>query len=93
VLTLSSMFIDSLVNFFGIGLCLYVLGSAYGWMSKDNVIKSKVKCKYCKKYISEKVGLPFLALLTPVLMRILQAKRCAFCTSWQQDGMEEAMHS
>jgi large conductance mechanosensitive channel len=49
-------FIDRVINFFGIGFSLYMLGTIYTWMSKDAVIKHYVKCKYCRKDIKEGVS-------------------------------------
>lgn len=37
------------------GVALYALASLYQWVSSDNIIKHQVKCKYCKKRVSEKV--------------------------------------
>ncbi|MCJ1412010.1 hypothetical protein MMC19_006102 [Ptychographa xylographoides] len=47
-------FIDKVVNFIGVGLSLYIIAQLYGWASNDSVIKHTVKCKYCRKQISEK---------------------------------------
>ena len=60
-LTFSSTFINKVFNFIGIGVALYTVALVYGWASNDSVIKHTVKCKYCKKRISEKVRcfLPF----------------------------------
>ena len=52
-----SSFIDKVVNFIGVGLSLYIIAQLYGWASNDSVIKHTVKCKYCRKQISEKVKL------------------------------------
>lgn len=49
-------FINEVFNLLGIGLALYTLAMTYGWVSKDNIIKHTVKCKYCRKRISEKVS-------------------------------------
>lgn len=50
-------FIDKVINFFMLGLALYVVAQIYQWTSDDKVIKRTVKCKYCRKRISEKVFL------------------------------------
>ncbi|MCJ1440677.1 MAG: hypothetical protein MMC23_001163 [Stictis urceolatum] len=47
-------FIDRIVNFLAIALALFFAGKMYGWLSNDTVIKRSVKCKYCRKRISEK---------------------------------------
>ena len=49
-------FINEVFNLLGIGLALYTLAMTYGWIAKDNIIKHTVKCKYCRKRISEKVS-------------------------------------
>lgn len=50
------VFLNKLVNFFGIGISLYGLAGLYQWLSNDPIIKHTVKCKYCRKSISEKVS-------------------------------------
>ncbi|KAG8774471.1 hypothetical protein FRC20_002376 [Serendipita sp. 405] len=47
-------FIDSIINFFAIGLVLYILARIYGFVTSDSIIKHSYKCKYCRKEISEK---------------------------------------
>ena len=54
-LTSISTFINKVFNFIGIGIALYTVALVYGWASNDSVIKHTVKCKYCRKRISEKV--------------------------------------
>lgn len=49
-------FLDRLLNFFGVALALFFIGKTYGWATDDTVIKRQVKCKFCRKYISEKVS-------------------------------------
>lgn len=51
-------FIDTLINFLGIGIALYTIAQAYTWASSDAIIKHTVKCKFCRKRISEKVVIP-----------------------------------
>ncbi|KAK8106266.1 hypothetical protein PG999_009625 [Apiospora kogelbergensis] len=48
------IFINKFINFLGIGLALYGLASLYQYFSNDPIIKHTVKCRYCKKYISDK---------------------------------------
>lgn len=55
-----STFIDRIINFLGIAFALFLTGKVYGWAAGDAVIKRTVKCKYCRKRISEKVSLRFL---------------------------------
>ncbi|KAF8171998.1 large-conductance mechanosensitive channel [Mycena galopus ATCC 62051] len=47
-------FVDAIVNFFFIGVTLYLFVQAYSAASKDTIIKHSVKCEYCRKYVSEK---------------------------------------
>ena len=58
LMTLDSSFIDVVINFFGIGIALYTIASVYTWVSNDAIIKHTVKCKFCRKRISEKVEVP-----------------------------------
>jgi len=48
-------FIDKIIRLLGIALALYVVARIYGWSTHDNIIKHTIRCKYCRKYISEKV--------------------------------------
>jgi hypothetical protein len=50
-----SAFLETVVGFVGVSLTLYAIGHLYTWMTHDQVIKQTVRCKYCRKYISEKV--------------------------------------
>lgn len=45
-----------MINFFGVGLSLYVLAGLYQLLSRDPIIKHTVKCKYCRKTISANVS-------------------------------------
>jgi large conductance mechanosensitive channel len=47
-------FIDKIVRFLLIAISLWVIASTYSRFSDDNIVKKQVKCKYCRKYISEK---------------------------------------
>jgi len=47
----------------GVGIALYAVASFYEWGSNDNIIKGTVKCKYCRKKISEKVDTPLCGKL------------------------------
>jgi large conductance mechanosensitive channel len=53
-------FIDKLINFFGIGLSLYLLSLLYQALSHDTIIHETTRCKFCKKFISVKVWLCYL---------------------------------
>lgn len=50
-----SAFINHIFSFLGIGLSLYIIANIYTWASNDAVIKNTIKCKFCRKRISEKV--------------------------------------
>jgi len=54
-LTFTCSFIDTVINFFGIGIALYTIAQVYTWTSNDAIVKHTVKCKFCRKRISEKV--------------------------------------
>ncbi|CAG8961770.1 hypothetical protein HYFRA_00006313 [Hymenoscyphus fraxineus] len=46
-------FINKLLNFFGVGLALYIVAAIYDrWDGSEPIIKHTVKCKYCRKRIS-----------------------------------------
>lgn len=73
----------------GMGLALYVIANIYDTMSSESIIKTTVKCRYCRKRISSKVLFPISNYVHTVTY-IYQAKRCINCTSWQ-DGREDTM--
>ncbi|KAH3967719.1 hypothetical protein HBI56_034580 [Parastagonospora nodorum] len=47
-------FLDKVVRFVCIALTLWIIAIAYSRGSGDNIVKKQVKCKYCRKYKSEK---------------------------------------
>ena len=47
-------FFDKILRFLLIALSLWVIAMTYSRTSGDNIVKKQVKCKYCRKYISEK---------------------------------------
>ncbi len=53
-----SYFLNKLINFLGIGFSLYIIAALSQRFSEDPIIKHTVKCKYCRKRISEKVSPP-----------------------------------
>lgn len=53
-LTMNRTFLNKIVNFMGVGLALYAVASIAEFWSSDPIIKHTVKCKYCRKRISEK---------------------------------------
>lgn len=75
-MTFDSSFIDVVINFLGIGIALYTIASVYTWVSNDAIIKHTVKCKFCRKRISEKVKIPRLNQVSkPLTMRVDKALR------------------
>lgn len=53
------VFFNKLISFLGVGLVLYGVASTYQYLSSDTIIRHTVKCKYCRKRISEKVSFDF----------------------------------
>jgi large conductance mechanosensitive channel len=84
-----SVFLDKTLHLIGIGATLYLMASLYTYFTKGTIIKRQVKCPYCKKYISAKVCSYRHFRDTPMRLKIIQARRCFLCTSWQ-DGREDA---
>lgn len=54
-------FISKIIRLFVIALALFVIARVYGWAANDSVIKKQVKCKYCRKRISEKVWIHMIS--------------------------------
>lgn len=48
-------FLNKLINFAGVGIALYAIANIYELVSSDSIIKHTIKCKYCRKRISQKV--------------------------------------
>ncbi|KAL8648069.1 MAG: hypothetical protein Q9210_005204 [Variospora velana] len=48
-------FLSKIIRFLVVALALFVIARVYGWAAGDSVIKRQVKCKACRKRISEKV--------------------------------------
>ncbi|KAJ7755632.1 gated mechanosensitive channel [Mycena maculata] len=46
-------FLDNLVTFFALGFVLYGVAQVYSTLTKESIIKHIVKCKYCRKDISQ----------------------------------------
>jgi large conductance mechanosensitive channel len=53
---MNSAFLNNVISFLGIGLALYAIVQLYACVSHDSIIKRTVKCKYCRKEISQKVS-------------------------------------
>ena len=47
-------FIDKIVRFAMIALALWIIAVSYSRCCGDNIVKKQVKCKFCRKYVSEK---------------------------------------
>ncbi|KAI9047129.1 hypothetical protein LZ554_008583 [Drepanopeziza brunnea f. sp. 'monogermtubi'] len=47
-------FFNKIINFIGVGLALYFIASGYERFSSEPIIKHTVKCRYCRKRISDK---------------------------------------
>jgi len=46
-------FINNLVTFFALGAVLYCFAQVYSAFTKESIIRHIVKCKYCRKDVSE----------------------------------------
>ncbi|KAK1967121.1 large conductance mechanosensitive channel protein [Colletotrichum sublineola] len=57
-----SSFLNQLVSFLCIGISLYGLAHIFQFFSPDPIIKHTVKCRYCRKRISNKVSLGIFPL-------------------------------
>ncbi len=75
-----------MVRFFFVGLTLYVVAQMYGWVSHDSIIKRTVKCKYCRKSISEKVSTLYEALVEEVVLT--SGVGAALCELYELAGWE-----
>jgi large conductance mechanosensitive channel len=47
-------FLDKIVRFFCVAASLWVIAMTYSRLAGDNIVKKQVRCRYCRKYISEK---------------------------------------
>ncbi|KAF2727439.1 putative ion channel [Polyplosphaeria fusca] len=47
-------FFDKVIRFLVIAASLWAIASIYSKTTDDNIVKKQVKCKFCRKYISEK---------------------------------------
>ena len=47
-------FLDKVVRFLAIAVSLWIIAMTYSRTTGDNIVKKQVKCRYCRKYISEK---------------------------------------
>lgn len=47
------LFIEKLLHFVMISISLFMIASLYSWAARDNIVKKQVKCRYCRKWISE----------------------------------------
>ncbi|KAF9524327.1 ion channel [Crepidotus variabilis] len=54
VIMMYGQFINKIVDFICIGLSLYLIATLYGAFSHDSIIRHTIRCRYCRKEISEK---------------------------------------
>ena len=47
-------FLAKALNFLGIALSLFSIAKMYEVLTNDKIVKRTVKCRYCRKRISEK---------------------------------------
>ncbi|KAJ5122557.1 hypothetical protein N7526_009494 [Penicillium atrosanguineum] len=47
------LFIENILNFLGVSLTLFAVAHAYMFISHNKIIKPTVRCRYCRKFISE----------------------------------------
>jgi len=47
-------FLDKVFRFLVIAVSLYLIARIYSWITRDNIVKKQVRCRFCRKYISEK---------------------------------------
>jgi large conductance mechanosensitive channel len=48
------LFVNSTASFMFMGMVLYLTAVIYSKITRDNIIKHSVKCRYCRKRIHEK---------------------------------------
>ncbi|KAJ7066518.1 ion channel [Mycena amicta] len=46
-------FVNNLITFFALGAVLYGVAEIYSMLTKESIIKHIVKCKYCRKDVSQ----------------------------------------
>ena len=67
-------FLSKSLNFIAIALSLFGIAKMYEVVTKDKVVKRTVKCRYCRKRISEKVSsFPSLSLVWNLLSWTLES--------------------
>jgi len=47
-------FLDHTIDFLAVGWVLFIFAQIYSRFAPETIIKHQVKCKYCRKWISEK---------------------------------------
>ncbi|KAF2014605.1 gated mechanosensitive channel [Aaosphaeria arxii CBS 175.79] len=47
-------FIDTVVRFVILATSMWIIATVYSRTTDDNIVKRQVRCKYCRKFISEK---------------------------------------
>lgn len=56
-------FVAHLINFLSMGFALYGMAAIYQKASKEPMIRRQVKCRYCRKWINEKVYFSFFRII------------------------------
>ena len=54
--SLVRLFLTHMLHFFTVAMALYFIAEVYSKVSRDSLITETMKCKYCRKSISRKVG-------------------------------------
>jgi hypothetical protein len=54
--SLVRLFLTHTLHFFTVAMALYFIAEVYSKVSRDSLITETMKCKYCRKSISRKVG-------------------------------------
>jgi hypothetical protein len=62
-------------------MALYLIALIYDYVSSDSIIKTTVKCKYCRKWISDKVSYFLLLSLRGCPLGLTTVRRNAVCTA------------
>lgn len=84
-LTGYSIFLERAINFLGISLTLYALAQLYMVVSHDKIIKRQIKCKYCLKWISDKVSSCWFCYFEVGNIDVLGATMCKlfYLAGWE----------
>ena len=84
-------FLAKALNFIGIALSLFGIAKTYEVLTNDKVVKRSVKCRYCRKRISEKVSCLFLSWVLVCLGKIVEGRSRLMRMIWcRQRGVSIA---